>query len=184
MNYINDTNKIDYLIYLHCPYDYCVLSTNTININLNVPNGVDAQCAPNRTGLLCSSCKEGHSLSLGSSRCLSCPKDWPKLFAIMVLAAIASGILLVIIILALNLTVAVGTLNGLIFYANVMASNNIIYSSLSKSSFFSVFMAWLNLESGLDTCFLQWTRYILKSLATVCFSSVLDYDIVHYCHLE
>ena len=153
MNYINDTNKIDYLIYPHCPYDYCILSTNTISINLNVPNGVDAQCAPNRTGLLCSSCKESHSLSLGSSRCLSCPKDWPKLFAIMVLAAIASGILLVTIILALNLTVAVGTLNGLIFYANVMASNNIIYSSLSNSSFFSVFIDWLNLELGLDTCF-------------------------------
>jgi hypothetical protein len=153
INYVNDTNQIDYLIYPHCPYDYCVLSTSTTNINLNILNGADAQCALNRTGLLCSSCKPGLSLSLGSSRCLSCPADWPKLFVIILLAAIASGIVLVAIILVLNLTVAVGTLNGLIFYANIMASNNIVYSPLSKSSFFSVFIAWLNLELGIDACF-------------------------------
>ena len=153
INYINDTNKIDYLIYPHCPYDYCVLSTNNINLNLNIPDGVDAQCALNRTGLLCSSCKPGLSLSFGSSLCLLCPKDWPKHFVIIVLGAIVSGIVLVTVILVLNLTVAFGTLNGLIFYANVVASNKIIYSPLTKSSFFSVFIAWLNLELGLDTCF-------------------------------
>ena len=153
LNYTNNTDKIDYIIFPHCPYDYCVPSTQNVSINLNIPNGVDAQCALNRTGLLCSSCKSGHSISLGSSRCLSCPKDWPKLFIAIALGAIASGVVLVVIILALNLTVAVGTLNGLIFYANIMAANNITFCPLSKQNVFSVFIAWLNLELGLDTCF-------------------------------
>ena len=153
INYINNTDEIYYLIYSHCPYDYCLPSTHSANINLNIPNGADAQCALYHTGLLCSSCKSGLSLSLGSSRCLACPKDWPKLFCAIALGAIASGVVLVVIILVLNLTVAVGTLNGLIFYANIMAANNITFCPLSKQNVFSVFIAWLNLELGLDTCF-------------------------------
>ena len=155
--WINYTNKsadeVQYFFYPHCPYDYCFSSTNNVSINLNIPYGIDAQCAVNRTGLLCSSCKSGFSLSLGSSRCLTCPKDWPKLFIAIALGAIASGIALVVIILVLNLTTAVGTLNGLIFYANIVASNNITYNHMSKPSVFSIFIAWLNLELGIDTCF-------------------------------
>ena len=154
INYINHSYQIDYLIYPHCPYDYCVLSTSTVSINLNTPNGADAQCASNRTGLLCSRCKPGLSLSLGSSRCLQCPKDWQKWSIAITMGAIASGIALVVMILVLNLTTAIGTLNGLIFYANIIASNNITYNHImSKPNVFSVFIAWLNLELGLDTCF-------------------------------
>ena len=151
INYINYTNIIRYLTYPHCPYDYCIPAMHNTYINLNIPNGVDAQCALNRTGLLCSSCEAGLSLSLGSSRCLPCPKNWQKLFIAISLGAIASGIVLITIILVLNLTTAVGTLNGLILYANIMASNNILSS---KPNVFSVFIAWLNLELvGIDTCF-------------------------------
>ena len=153
LNYTNSTDSIDYIIYPHCPFDYCFPSTQNVSIDLNIPNGADAQCALNRTGLLCSSCKPGLSLSLGSSRCLSCPDDWPKLFIAIAMGAVVSDIALIVIILMFNLTIAVGTLNGLIFYANIMATNNIIYCSSSKPNFFSVFIAWLNLELGLDTCF-------------------------------
>ena len=153
LNSITDIDTIHYLIYPHCPFDYCVSSIYSTYVNLNTPNGADAQCASNRTGLLCSSCKSGLSLSLGSSRCLQCPKDWQKLFIAITVGAIASGIALVVITLVINLTTAVGTLNGLIFYANIVASNNITYNHMSKPSIFSVFIAWLNLELGLDTCF-------------------------------
>ncbi len=150
INYTKDSGTIHYVIYSHCPYDYCLPSTSNVSVNLNLPNGINAQCAYDRIGLLCSSCKSDLSLSLGSSLCLPCPKDWPKIFVLILLGAMASGIALVMMIFALNLTVAVGTLNGLIFYANIVASN---YCSLPKSSFFSVFISWLNLELGIDTCF-------------------------------
>ena len=39
-----------------------------------------------------------------------------------VIAKIIAGIVLIIVILMLNLTVSAGTLNGLIFYANVLAA--------------------------------------------------------------
>lgn len=150
INYTNNSGDIHYTIYAHCPYDYCLPPASNVSINLNIPNGIDAQCADSRTGLLCSTCKSDLSLSLGSSLCLQCPKNWPIAFVIITMGVIISGLVLVMAILILDLTVAIGTLNGLIFYANIVASN---HYSLPKSSFFSVFISWLNLELGLDTCF-------------------------------
>ena len=181
LNSITDTDMIHYLSYPHCPFDYCVPSIHSTYINLNKPNGADAQCASNRTGLLCSSCKPGFSLSLGSSRCLHCPKDWQKLFIVITMGAIASGIALVVIILVLNLTTAVGTLNGLIFYANIVASNNITYNHMSKPNAFSVFIAWLNLELGLDTCFYNgldsyskaWVQFIFPAYLIILLMMVI-----------
>ena len=51
--WIDYFNNTQYLIYPHCPYDYCLPSTHDINISLNIPNGVDDQCALNRTRLYC-----------------------------------------------------------------------------------------------------------------------------------
>ena len=149
--YINQTSIAGYLIYLHCPFGYCY--EGGVPVNLNEPNGEDAQCRFNRSGLLCGSCQPGLSLSLGSSQCLSCPSYWPALFLSITIAAIIAGIVLVILLLALNLTVAVGTLNGLIFYANIVAVNRSILLPFAKSNFITIFISWLNLELGIETCY-------------------------------
>ena len=149
--YINETGVAGYLIYLHCPFGYCF--EIGIPVNLNQPDGADAQCRFNRTGLLCGSCQPGLSLSLGSSRCLSCPNYWPAIFLLTNLAALIAGIVLVVLLLALRLTVAVGTLNGLIFYANIVAIDKSILLPFTESNFITVFISWLNLELGIDTCY-------------------------------
>ena len=74
-----------------------------------------------------------------------------------------AGIALVVLLLALRLTVAAGTINGLIFYANILAMNlEIFFQPQSKidsiptkilANFFSVFIALLNLDLGITTCF-------------------------------
>ena len=94
----------------HCPYGYC-----TFNIISFTLNETDLQCAHNRTGLLCGACKSGFSLALGSSRCLPCSNYY--LFLLIPFAV--AGFALVIFLLACKLTVAVGTISGLIFYANI-----------------------------------------------------------------
>ena len=70
----------------------------------------------------------------------------------MVFVAIIVGMILVAIVLVLNFTVAVGTLNGIIFYANVMGANSNIFFSYSTKNFLTVFLNWLNLEIGFDCC--------------------------------
>ena len=151
ISYINDTNLTGYLVYPNCPFDYC-LSTSP-SVDLNQPNGADAQCAFHRSSLLCGSCQPGFSLSLGSSRCLPCPSYWPALLIAITIAAILAGVALVILLLVLNMTVAVGTLNGLIFYANVVYANKSILLPFQETNFMTVFISWLNLELGIDTCY-------------------------------
>ena len=153
ITHINDTDPPGYVIHLNCPLDYCQPPTENVSMNLNHPDGVDAQCAYNRSGVLCGGCQEHLSLSLGSSRCLSCHSHWPAVLVVILLAAIIAGILLVTALLALNMTVAVGLINGFIFYANIVAANNAVFFPSSEPSFPTVFVAWLNLDIGIDVCF-------------------------------
>lgn len=149
-----NTSSTGYLIHMHCPLDYCEPPSFNNLINLNLPYGSDMQCVNKRRGKLCGRCKHNHSLSLGSNRCIQCPNSWPILCVAILLAAIVSGIVVVGLILMLNLTVAVGTLNGIIFYANIMAANGAIFLP-SAPNFATIFIAWLNLDIGFDTCFFK-----------------------------
>ena len=152
ISYINDTtNLTGYLVYPNCPFDYC-LSTSP-SVDLNQPNGADAQCAFHRSSLLCGSCQPGLSLSLGSSCCLPCPSHWPALLIAITIASILAGVALVTLLLVLNMTAAVGTLNGLIFYANVVYANKSILLPFQETNFITVLISWLNLELGIDTCY-------------------------------
>ena len=155
INYINETNNTGFLFHQNCPSDYCLPATNAIYINLNIHNGADAQCDHNRSGLLCGSCKSGFSLSLGSSHCVQCNSYWPGVFTAILIGTILSGIGLVAFVLLINLTVAVGTLNGLIFYANIIFANAKSFLPFRNQNFFTIFIAWLNLSVGLDTCFVK-----------------------------
>lgn len=98
----------------HCPFDYC--KPASVYINLSTP---DEQCAFNHSGILCGGCQEGLSLALGSSRCLQCSNVYLLLFIRFLLA----GVALVFLLLKCNLDVSVGTINGLIFYANIVWAN-------------------------------------------------------------
>ena len=127
-----------------CPLDYC--TTESKYINLRDP---DKQCNVNHSGLLCGKCKEGLSLVLGSSQCKECSNNY---LALLIPFALA-GVLLVTLLFLLHLTVAAGTLHGLIFYANIVAANHHIFFPQSSNHPASIFIAWLNLDLGIQTCF-------------------------------
>ena len=60
-----------------------------------------------------------------------------------------------IALLALNITVAVGLINSFIFYTNIVAANGAVFFPSSEPSFPTVFVAWLNLDLGIDVCFIE-----------------------------
>ena len=66
--WISSISEDEYVIYPNCPYDYCNSSCPNVRFTFNQTNdsGSDAQCAFNRSKLLCGSCKPGLSLSLGT----------------------------------------------------------------------------------------------------------------------
>ena len=167
ISHINDTDLTGYLVYPNCPFDYCLPTSPPIY--LNKPGGADAQCVYNRSSLLCGSCQAGLSLSLGSSRCLPCPSYWPALLIAITIAAIRAGIALVVILLILNMTVAVGTLNGVIFYANVVYANKSILISFEETNYVTVLISWLNLELGIDTCYFPGMDTYIKAWLQLAF---------------
>ena len=156
IKYINGTDPSGYVIHPYCPYDYCHPSTESIIINFNLHDGADAQCAYNRTGILCGACQKPFSLSLGSSRCMGCHKHWPVMLIIILSAAIVAGVALVAVLLIFKINVADGLINGFIFYANILAANDaVLFSDSPRPSFPRLFIAWLNLDIGVDVCFFK-----------------------------
>ena len=147
MDYVNTTTDAGYLLHSHCPFDYCL--NKPVHVNLNIPNGADVQCAFNRTGKLCGACKNNLSLVMGSSRCLECSDSY---ISILIPFALA-GIAVVAYILILNLTVATGTIHGLIFYANVLVASRSIFIPFNTPSILNIFISWINLDLGIETCF-------------------------------
>ena len=169
ITYINDTDPPGYVKCRYCPFDYCKHSEDNVSINFNFPNGADAQCSYNRTGILCGSCSGKSSLSLASSRCLPCHSYWPAVCILILLAAILSGILLVTALLALNMTVSVGLINSFIFYADIVSAGSAVFFPSSKPGFPSVFVAWLNLDIGIDVCFIDGLDAYIKTWLQLAF---------------
>ncbi len=128
----------------HCPFDYC--RDESVEMNLAEP---DTQCAFQRSGTLCGECRNGHSLSLGTSKCQKCT----NVYLLLIIPFAIMGVLLVLFLSLLNLTVKVGTIHGLIFYANVVKINQAAFFPSGEVSFFTVFLSWLNLDFGIESCF-------------------------------
>ena len=136
------------IIHNHCPFDYCYTTKGVQPLDLAYP---DQQCAFNCSGILCGACQRGLSHVLGTSKCMRCTKPWTALTITLIAVA---GITLVIALIFLNITVSVGTINGLIFYANIVRANYAIFFPYQMSkSFLSMFIAWLNLDMGIEVCF-------------------------------
>ena len=87
------------------------------------------------------------------------------------MASFLAGIALVATILCLNLTVATGVLNGIILYANIINANSSTFLPFNERNFITVFIAWLNLELGIDTCLFEGMDTYWKILLQLAFPS-------------
>ena len=137
-------NTTNYLI-SDCPMDYCLpYSTNVNLVHL------DLQCQFNRTGILCSQCPHPLSMVFASSRCMQCT----NVHILITIIIIVAGIVLVVLLYVLNLTVTNGTINGIIFYANIVSINDSVF--LVNDNVFKplrVFISFTNMDLGIETCF-------------------------------
>ena len=126
------------------------LHSGNKSINLNTPN---VQCNFNRTGLLCGMCQENLSMVLGTSNCRECSNVYTLLFIPFAVA----GVALVVLLLKCNLTVSVGHINGLIFYANIVQVNKLLLFPSQNPIYrvFSTYIAWVNLDLGIEVCFFK-----------------------------
>jgi predicted outer membrane repeat protein len=156
-----------------CPFDRCSLIEVSMNLDANNGSDSDAQCVFYHSGYLCGGCKKGYSVAIGSSHCLNCTTN--DNLALMIFFA-AAGPLLYIVIAALDLTITRGNINGLIFYANIIwLYQSIVFTDSKDSAIdnqpyqtilygFRIFIAWLNLDFGIEMCFIKGLDAFWKSL--------------------
>ena len=164
----NTTDGNGVIVTEYCPYYYCSEKNVNVSLSKQINNALsnytsdetqyenisfhsepDPQCNFNRSGRLCGRCPVGQSVALGTSQCLKCSNNY---LSLLVPFAVA-GVLLVFFIKVLNLTPAQGLINGLIFYANIVKANEYIFFPQKQTNFLTVFISWLNLDLGIETCF-------------------------------
>ena len=128
----------------YCPFNYC--RNDGVRISLS---RYDHQCNFNHSGTVCGGCRHGLSLALGSAQCLQCSNTYLLLFIPFAVA----GPVLVAFIKVLDSTISHGLINGLIFYANIIKPNEHIFLPQTNTNPLTLFIAWLNLDLGIQTCF-------------------------------
>ena len=110
-------NDTKYLVGDSCPIVYC---SHNMMVNVHWP---DSQCQQHRTGPLCSHCTTGYSVVLGSSRCKKCT----NMYLISILLFLLTGVLLVVFLFVSNLTVTIGTIDGMILFLNIVEMNGHLF---------------------------------------------------------
>ena len=132
------------ILYPSCPSGYC--TTDTVSVSLDNP---DIQCALNRSGVLCGKCATNNSLLLGGSRCDVCS----NVSLVLILPFALAGVVLIVALSFLKLTVASGTINSLILYANFVQVNKSVFFNSNRLNVLTLFISWMNLDLGIETCF-------------------------------
>ena len=143
----------------HCPTRYCNQTESMVNIS------EDSLCLLGRTGVLCGKCKSNLSVTIGSPECQTCSNWW--LFTLPFYALL--GVVIVVFLLILQLTVAQGTINGLIFYANVLSISTYYLFGFKGTQWAIIFISFLNLELGFPVCLYDGLDDIIKAILSIIF---------------
>ena len=140
-NRVNDSHT--YRIALSCPFDYCLPYSSYLSFS-----NPDAQCQFSRSGDLCGKCKKGLSTVFASSRCKKCS----NMFLFIIIPIAVTGFVMVAILFIFNLTVTNGKINTIIFYANIININHLVFFPKHNSLLY-IFLSLLNLDLGVEMCF-------------------------------
>ena len=138
-----------------CLPEYC----NNIIIEFTTTD-TDALCNSYRTGRGCGACTNGFGKIFGSKYCRNCSNVW--LVTILLYGIL--GIILILIIHLLKLTVTIGTINGLIFFCNIVSVSESLLFNPSKFSFVRLFISLINLDLGFEMCFYSEMSEVAKTL--------------------
>ena len=132
-----------------CPINYCRKQRTFMS-----PLQPDVQCADNRSGVLCGGCLANYSVALGSWKCMECSHTSRYNFIWLTVAMALAGVVLVVFLWLVKMTVSVGTINGMIFYANIVSFSGLLDNqNCAIHPFLHVFISWINLDLGIEVCF-------------------------------
>ena len=138
----------------YCPKEYCSTTSNVLHIN----DSNSTVCLNNRDGVLCGNCKSGYSAAHGGPECKVCSNN--GLF--WLIGNISAGFILVFLLFLFKLTLNVGTVGGLIFYANVFAIANAVPTHQSYNIPFIQLIQLLNMHQAFAACLYNGMHYYMN----------------------
>ena len=159
-----DSHNVNIGYSSHCPTRYCDETKSIVNVSNR-----SSLCLHGHTGVLCGQCKPGLSVTVGSPECHECSNWW--LLTIPLYALL--GIAIVTLLLTLKITVIYGTINGLIFYANLININSYILLGYKGVEWSLIFVTFLNLELSFPVCLYSGLNEINKSLLSIVFPAYI-----------
>ena len=151
----------------NCPFSLCKKCDDTwLNFSSSI---ADVQCLENRIGIVCGACKHNYSLNLNTLKCVKCNNNYSSLIVVFIFA----GIALITTLTLLHMTVASGTINGLVLYANLVKIcwNLVFPPEKVEVNLLTIFIAWINLDLGISTCFYNG----LDSFSYICLQFVFPF---------
>ena len=164
-----------------CPLNYC-----SQRENISGSSYQDAGCDNNRGGILCGRCVADYSVVLGSWKCRKCSHLSRYNFIWLTVVIALAGVVLVVFLFLVKVTVSSGTINGLIFYANIMSFSGLLdYQNCSLHPILRVFMSWINLDFGIEVCFYQGMDVYQKTWLQFIFPFYIWFlvgVIILFCH--
>ena len=96
------------------------------------------------------------------------------------------GVVLVVFLLLVNMTVSNGTINGLVFYANILSFSGLLdYKTCSIHPILRVFLSWINLDFSIEVCFYSGMDVYQKTWLQFVFSFYIWFlvgVIILFCH--
>ena len=165
-----------------CHNDYCNFFTHREVIRnefYNLPEEVDGQCKPHRTGVACGECSEGYTLAYNSPDCISVEKCSPGITVLVLVLTALYWIGVIAVMFGVShcfntQQVSIAYLHGIVYFYSIVdillvtdlhKSNGLFYVTTILSSF-----AKLNPQFLGRFCF-------LNDL------DAIDQQFFHYCHV-
>ena len=128
-------------------------------------------CTSNRNGTLCGGCIDGYSVVFGSDMCKECSNAW----IVTIIVYVTMGPLLIYVLYKLRLTLATGTINSIVFYAQ--ASNAGLIEHMTQphthtytlNTVYRSILLFINLNLGFPLCFYNNMTQVWKTALSLLF---------------
>ena len=152
----------DFVITSNCPLGFCKRIDRLASFKfdkhsdkyvVSLLSDVTELCRKHRVGPMCENCEPGYSVVFGSDECEKCSNNWISL----VIVYFVVGPLLLYVIYFFDLTLATGTLNGVIFFGQVsqagLIQSMVLFCDNQQQPYLIGFLSLLNMNVPLSTCF-------------------------------
>ena len=178
---VQESSPTALIIFGLCPFNLCKVNETVVDLTM-----LEDQCDFNRSGILCGGCQGNLSRAFGTSYCRDCSEARvvPQLIGYGI-----AGVVLIVFLFVLNLTISVGTINALMFYASIidvwkgeMAS---FFPPKFLHSFLYSFISILGMGSGVESCLYDgMTTYAMSWIlfAFPCYIWLLSLVIIVVSH--